>query len=543
MKTTFIFLIVIFPFFINCQNLVPNPGFEDYITPPCYWIGTQSDLSAAEQNWLIQSGSPDIFSTLVASSCFASCSSTEYYSVGHQQPHSGNFMAGIITFGAGMNMLSQYRESYEIQLSSPLITGQKYYTEMYVSLGERSSFATNNIGFYFSEPLIPFDITNTGPLYFTPQINETNVIADTSNWVKISGTFTAESPAEYLIIANFTDDSLTNSFHINQTDFGDAYYFIDDILVKETCLSVCNNKTICKNDSTTITASANSFNGWALADDSETIISTDSIFVVSPLVTTTYLAFSECDTFSVVVTVKTLPPATDLGNDTIICEGQTLTIKANEINGNYEWQDGSSKPSFDAIVSGTYWLNETNVCGTTYSEIKLDVSPLPKINFDVVTLLCIGDSIILDETDPTLETFYYDTLTGSNGFKTIINSAGFYTLRAQNDCGYSFKMISVEMIECPDKKIDCLLEFEMPNVITPNGDLINDLLTPAKIKCIGEMKTTLFNRWGEIIYETSKPTIEWDGSAYTEGVYYWKVEYTDLNSKKIEQKGFFHLVK
>ena len=381
----------------------------------------------------------------------------------------------------------------------------------------------------------------TGPLYFTPQVTETTIVADTNNWVKVSGTFTADTPAEYLLIANFTDDSLTDAFHINQPSIGDAYYFIDDILVKETCLSVGNNTTICENDSTLITAASDSFNGWALASDPATIISTDPAFMVSPASTTTYLALSDCDTFSVTVYVQSGPPDLFLGNDTTICEGTTLILQATDPNGSYEWQDGSDNPSFDAITTGTYWLRETNECGTSYSEIHLNVSPLPDFPFGEVTWFCEGDSVVLNETDSTIKTFYMDP-SGNFVSTTVITTPGFYYLQAHNDCGYSTNMISFEMVDCPDEP-QADVDIEMPNIVTPNGDLINDLLIPVQLKGVVWMKTSITNRWGETIYETNNPAIEWDGSAYSEGVYFWKIEYTDQLSKTHERHGFFQLLK
>jgi gliding motility-associated-like protein len=519
------------------QNLVPNPGFEEYVTQPCSWIGTQSDLSAVQEDWLILSGSPDIFSSQVSASCFAyCCGSTEYNAVGYEQPHSGNFMAGIITYGAGMGLPHQYREGFEVQLTSPLVVGQEYYAEMYVSLADNSFFASNNIGLYFSETFVPFDINNTGPLYFEPQVKGTSIVDEMNGWVKISGTFVADTPAEYLLIDNFTDDSLTDVFHLTgEPDYGKAYYFIDDILVKPTCLSVGSDHTICQNESATITAASPAFNGWALASDPAVILSTDPAFTVSPQVTTTYLAFADCDTFPVTVLVQTVPPDLFLGSDTIICEGTTLILQATAVNGSYEWQDGSAQPSYDVTTAGTYWLKETNQCGTTYSEIYVGISPLPKIPLEPLTWLCEGSSLLLYEIDPTLKTYYVDS-TGNYVSTQVITAPGMYNVQAQNDCGYFSKTIFVEMVDCEGA-------LAMPNVVTPNGDQVNDLLVPTHLKGISTMKTTLFNRWGEVVFETNNPAIEWDGSDHTEGVYFWKVEYVDLGMKQSTLQGFFYLVK
>ncbi len=531
MRIFSVFLLLICSFSAYNQNLVPNPGFENYITLPC-----NGGASGLQENWEVLSGTPDIYSTLVPSSCFSSCSSTDVYSFGHQQPHSGDFMGGILTYGAGMGSSSQYRESFEVKLSSPLVVGHQYYAEMYVSLGDYASYASNNISLYFSVPHIDFNVSNWGPLYFTPHVSETSIVADTSNWVKISGTFIADSPAEYLLIANFTDDSLTNVFHINNTIKEDAYYFIDDILVKETCLSVGNDQTICKGDSAQVTASSVSFNGWALAADPSLILSTDSVFTVSPDSTTTYLALSDCDTFSIKIYVENAPPVLFLGNDTTICEGTVLVLQAAGLTGDYVWQDGSDKTYLNAKKAGIYWLKETNQCGTAMSQLKLSISPLPVFPWDMNPWFCEGSSIQLTELEPSLLAFQLDTNSGSFVSSTVIDTPGLYYMQVHNDCGYVSKNIPVEMR-------DCEVVFEMPNIVTPNGDQINDLLTPSRVKNISEIKTTLFNRWGQVIFETSDPEIKWDGALYTDGVYYWKVEYVDSHSGRNELQGFFQLIK
>ena len=60
--------------------------------------------------------------------------------------------------------------------------------------------------------------------------------------------------------------------------------------------------------------------------------------------------------------------------------------------------------------------------------------------------------------------------------------------------------------------------FELPNVFTPNGDNINDLYIPlASSRNIDSLNFKVFNRWGEMVFETSDPQINWDGSDQESG--------------------------
>ena len=53
---------------------------------------------------------------------------------------------------------------------------------------------------------------------------------------------------------------------------------------------------------------------------------------------------------------------------------------------------------------------------------------------------------------------------------------------------------------------------DIPNIFTPNGDGINDLFT---IPCLSTTQTgelIVFNRWGDVVYETDKYHNQWDGT-------------------------------
>jgi len=87
------------------------------------------------------------------------------------------------------------------------------------------------------------------------------------------------------------------------------------------------------------------------------------------------------------------------------------------------------------------------------------------------------------------------------------------------------------------------VEFEMPNVFTPNGDGSNDIFKPVFSQGIAEMQTIIFNRWGGQVYETNNPNIEWDGGELAEGVYFWVVRYTNVIGDIKTMKGHLTLIR
>lgn len=55
--------------------------------------------------------------------------------------------------------------------------------------------------------------------------------------------------------------------------------------------------------------------------------------------------------------------------------------------------------------------------------------------------------------------------------------------------------------------------YELPNVFTPNGDGINDLFIPIQpYRYVDSIELKIFNRWGEIVFETNDPDIKWSGT-------------------------------
>jgi gliding motility-associated-like protein len=65
--------------------------------------------------------------------------------------------------------------------------------------------------------------------------------------------------------------------------------------------------------------------------------------------------------------------------------------------------------------------------------------------------------------------------------------------------------------------IDNCPEYTLPNVFTPNGDGRNDILLAFPYRSIESVEFTLFNRWGSIVFETTDPDINWDGTNQVTG--------------------------
>lgn len=87
---------------------------------------------------------------------------------------------------------------------------------------------------------------------------------------------------------------------------------------------------------------------------------------------------------------------------------------------------------------------------------------------------------------------------------------------------------------CKAIAIDAGWTFYVPNTFTPNGDNLNDQFH-AFATNIKNLKLSVYDRWGEVIFSTTDIYKAWDatykGKEVQEGIYVWKAEFSDLKSK------------
>ncbi|MGV3611429.1 MAG: gliding motility-associated C-terminal domain-containing protein [Fluviicola sp.] len=91
-------------------------------------------------------------------------------------------------------------------------------------------------------------------------------------------------------------------------------------------------------------------------------------------------------------------------------------------------------------------------------------------------------------------------------------------------------------------------ELKIPNIFTPNNDGINDYFEPVILHGISELRVDILNRWGNLVYSNSAVTnFKWNGltndnQMCSEGIYFYKIFYTDYCNKESIVTGFIQLV-
>lgn len=89
------------------------------------------------------------------------------------------------------------------------------------------------------------------------------------------------------------------------------------------------------------------------------------------------------------------------------------------------------------------------------------------------------------------------------------------------------------------------MSFYIPNTFTPNGDGLNDTFGIAG-EALNEFRMQIFNRWGQLVFESGNPNERWDGTfrgdKVSEGVYVYKVTASGAAGKKVTKEGNLNVV-
>ena len=271
----------------------------------------------------------------------------------------------------------------------------------------------------------------------------------------------------------------------------------DSIVVSSADLSVNlgNDTSICTGDLLTLNASTNGATYlWQDGSSQETFnVTSSGTYWVE-------VSVGNCvarDSIAInVVSVNNI----DLGNDTTLCFGQTLTLSADISGSNIIWQDGSTGNTFEVTEPGIYWVTTSqNNCAASDS-IVVNFTDLDLDLGEDTIVICDGESILLTAGETGNN---YDWQDGSNNSDFEITEGGIYWVSVSNNCG-----TIVDTIVVLESLCGCFYAF--PNAFTPNGDGTNDYFEIININ-LTEIEIRIYNRWGEQVFESKDLDFQWGG--------------------------------
>ena len=180
------------------------------------------------------------------------------------------------------------------------------------------------------------------------------------------------------------------------------------------------------------------------------------------------------------------------------------------------WSNGETTMDLNNLSAGSYSVEVEDAMGCTYSETFTLSEPSPVLNGEEVDVdpesLIVGTVTELSVADnfDSYSWFVVDeNVSSESSFSTSFENAGNYPV-----------FVVVEVAGCYDTlqtnvEVDELFAVYVPNAFTPGDvDGINDNFKPVvSVDNVEEYELRVFNRWGELVFETTDPYQAWDGTS------------------------------
>lgn len=154
------------------------------------------------------------------------------------------------------------------------------------------------------------------------------------------------------------------------------------------------------------------------------------------------------------------------------------------------------------------------------------VGRIPILNLGPDTLICEGEPYRLDISNTKGQISWQD---GSNAEVYEVTAQGTYSVEVSDGPCVATDDVVINTREC------IYFELYMPNAFSPNEDGENDEISPyvAPGVQILQYTFTIFDRWGNQIFQTNNPDDSWDGDWNGQKlpagvyIYYLDLEYMD----------------
>ena len=234
--TSLLLVLLCNPAGLQGQNLVVNPGFDEFTIN---FGPNPGDMVCICNDWYSPAnGSPDYFNSAYNGNVNWWSRQIPVNLFGHQVTWNGCAYWGWESYCKSISFQNS-REYIQSRLSDTLQSGIEYCVSLYVSPADTVHYAINGIGVLFTDTAVSrYDSSLQYYLLpFTPQIQALNIVSDRENWTRINGSFIADRGEQYITIGNFQDDDHTDTLWLGSqsTEEPFSYYDVDAV-----CVYDCN---------------------------------------------------------------------------------------------------------------------------------------------------------------------------------------------------------------------------------------------------------------------------------------------------------------
>lgn len=334
-------------------------------------------------------------------------------------------------------------------------------------------------------------------------------------------------------------------------------------LTNDLTLTPQNDVTICESKSAQLQVVSNALQyDWTPASGLSAVNIANP--VASPLVTTQYivaLTLGRCVKSDTVVVNVNPAPIPNAGADIFICYGQSATL--NGSGGTvYRWTPSTflNNPALPNAVStpdrNIFYvlsvLSDANGCAALVTDtVVIDVTPPIQIRtFPADTIGYPGDrfQLLAVPNDPDATQYVWTPSIGLSNAGVASPTVTIGNIGAD----VRYKVVATTVAGCRGEAYVNVRVYKGPDIyvptgFTPNGDGKNDLFTPFPVGMKSYNYFRIYNRWGQLVFQTRQLNQGWDGTIggqlQPDGVYIWMIEGLTKDDRLITKKGTVMLIK
>ena len=430
-----------------------------------------------------------------------------------------------------------------VTIGAPHTTGEIITSYNYSTFMPQDTFCIGESAFFLFNPYNYSD--NSTYIWQSPEIDGDNPFVSPSG-----------ANSNSLFLAAFSSPGVY-TFHVQETNYGcvGPWSPFDTVVVLgPPIVAITGPVVVCEGDTVTynVPFANNTYYSWThsggtIVDTANNIIS--MTFHSTGTFTLTMHAINQCgpSTSSKTIIVKPYPNI-DAGNDTTICIHEPVTLSTTTGAGyNYSWSNGltvistSNTASITPNATTTYILTVTGPGGCKRKDTVTVQVQTPVTSTFADSVCPQGAAPITLSADST-GTYLWST--GATTQQITVNDTGTYSVTISNPGKVCAKIVTFHV---GDEPCPVVIALTMPNVFSPNGDGFNDYFTPITSGDFEKFGIKIYNRWGQVLFQSSDPFFKWNGKdqqgkAVPDGVYYYIVS-TTLDTKDTNQKGFITLTR
>ena len=424
--------------------------------------------------------------------------------------------------------------------------------QLYVNDGTCDSLSVNYPVILNSLPTVT--VNNGSACINAPSVQLTATGAQTYTWT------TGTTPSTGDIVTVPTSIAGTTGYIVTGTDLNGC---VDTTLATVTINSnpvitinglQNSNITLCNGIDTLLTAAGANTYVWSTT---QTINPITYSTTAASTVTVLGIDINGCVDSTTITT--TLAPGPSIGSVygvPTICNGYQSDLSIDSTAGStYSWVNNLgtvlSTDTFVTITSaGNYSLTVTNSCGSTTTPITIGSASI-NVSFVADSTLGLAPlNVQFTNTSSGATSYYWLFGNGDTLGTTLYNPTadlyqqftepGTYSayLLGTNSSNYCSGSMNLEIIVLAQN-----IGIVIPNVFSPNGDLINDYFGVQSYG-IKAFSCTIFNRWGTLITELNNVNEKWTpGSNVSEGTYFYLIKATGIDNKDYSREGYMLLVR